>query len=362
VVHRITMIPGDGIGPEVTDAGRLVVEATGVDVRWDVQDIGLRAWEARGEVVPASAISSIRDNGVALKGPIESPSDGGVRNANVALRQELDLFANIRPCRRYPGVPSVYGDVDLVVVRENIEDTYTGVEFEVGTVEVERLIAFIEQMTDVRIRRDSGISVKAISRSGSERIVRFAFEEAARRGLGTVTAGHKANIMKFSDGLFLDVARRVAAQYPDIAFDDRIIDALCMQLVRTPERFQVLVLPNLYGDIVSELGAGLIGGPGMAPGGHVGEGIAVFEATHGTAPHLAGRDRANPAGVILSSSMMLRHLGEGEAGARIEEAVAAVLADGRDVTPDLRGPGDGRPAVGTRRMAEAVAERLSGAR
>ena len=362
MVHRITMIPGDGIGPEVTDAGRLVVEATGVEVRWDVQDIGLRAWEAVGEALPASAISSIRDNGVALKGPIETPADGGVRNANVTLRQELDLFANVRPCRRYPGVPSVYGDVDLVVVRENIEDTYTGVEFEVGTVEVERLIAFIEEMTDVRIRRDSGISVKAISRSGSERIVRFAFEEAARRGLASVTAGHKANIMKFSDGLFLDVARRVAAQYPDVAFDDRIIDALCMQLVRTPERFQVLVLPNLYGDIVSELGAGLIGGPGMAPGGHLGEGIAVFEATHGTAPRLAGRDRANPAGVILSTSMMLRHLGEREAAARIEEAVAAVLADGRDVTPDLRAPGDERPAVGTRRMAEAVVERLRDAR
>jgi isocitrate dehydrogenase (NAD+) len=362
VVHRITLIPGDGIGPEVTDAARLVVEATGVEVSWDVQDIGRRAWDARGEVVPASTISSIRDNGVALKGPIETPADGGVRNANVALRQELDLFANIRPCRRYPGVPSVYGDVDLVVVRENIEDTYTGVEFEVGTVEVERLIAFIEEMTDVRIRRDSGISVKAISRSGSERVVRFAFEEAARRGLGTVTAGHKANIMKFSDGLFLDVARRVAAQYPGVTFDDRIIDALCMQLVRTPERFQVLVLPNLYGDIVSELGAGLIGGPGMAPGGHVGEGIAVFEATHGTAPRLAGRDRANPAGVILSSSMMLRHLGDGEAGDRIEEAVAAVLADGRDVTPDLRAPDDARPGVGTRRMAEAVAERLRGPR
>jgi isocitrate dehydrogenase (NAD+) len=356
------MIPGDGIGPEVTDAGRLVVEATGVEVRWDVQDIGLRAWEASREAVPASAISSIRDNGVALKGPIETPADGDVRNANVALRQELDLYANVRPCRRYPGVPSVYGDVDLVVVRENIEDTYTGVEFEVGTVEVERLIAFIEEMTDVRIRRDSGISVKAISRSGSERIVRFAFEEAARRGLASVTAGHKANIMKFSDGLFLDVARRVASRYPDVAFDDRIIDALCMQLVRTPERFQVLVLPNLYGDIVSELGAGLIGGPGMAPGGHLGEVIGVFEATHGTAPRLAGRDRANPAGVILSSSMMLRHLGEREAAARIEEAVAAVLADGRDVTPDLRAPGDERPAVGTRRMAEAVVERLRVAR
>ncbi|MGH2640754.1 MAG: isocitrate/isopropylmalate dehydrogenase family protein [Actinomycetota bacterium] len=362
MVHRITLIPGDGIGPEVTDAGRLVVEATGVEVRWDVQDIGRRAWEERGEVVPASAISSIRDTGVGLKGPIETPAEGGVRNANVALRQELDLFANVRPCRRYPGVPSVYGDVDLVVVRENIEDTYTGVEFEEGTAEVDRLIAFIEESTGVRIRPDSGISVKAISRSGSERIVRFAFEEAARRRFGTVTAGHKANIMKFSDGLFLDVARRVAAQYPDVVFEDRIIDALCMQLVRTPERFQVLVLPNLYGDIVSELGAGLIGGPGMAPGGHLGEAIAVFEATHGTAPRLAGRDRANPAGVILSASMMLRHLGEREAGDRVEEAVASVLADGRDVTPDLRAPGDERPAVGTRRMAEAVAERLGGAR
>ena len=362
MARRVTLIPGDGIGPEVTDAGRVVVEAAGVEVDWDVHDLGIRAWERCGEVLPAATIASIRQTGVALKGPIETPPDAGVRNANVALRQELDLFANVRPCRRYPGVPSVYGDVDLVVVRENIEDTYTGVEFEVGTAEVERLIAFIEEMTDVRIRRDSGISVKAISQQGSERIVRFAFEEAVRRGRQRVTAGHKANIMKFSDGLFLDVARRVAAQYPDVAFDDRIIDALCMQLVRTPERFEVLVLPNLYGDIVSELGAGLIGGPGMAPGGHLGEGVAVFEATHGTAPRLAGRDRANPAGVMLSAAMMLRHLGERDAGDRLEEAIAAVLADGRDVTPDLRADGDDRAAVGTRRMAEAVAERLRDAR
>ena len=362
MAYRVTLIPGDGIGPEVTDAGRAVVEAAGVEVGWDVQDLGVRAWEQQGEVLPESTIASIRQSGVALKGPIETPADAGVRNANVALRQELDLFANVRPCRRYPGVPSVYGDVDLVVVRENIEDTYTGVEFEVGTAEVERLIAFIAEMTDVRIRRDSGISVKAISQRGSERIVRFAFEEAVRRGRNTVTAGHKANIMKFSDGLFLDVARRVAAQHPDIAFDDRIIDALCMQLVRTPERFEVLVLPNLYGDIVSELGAGLIGGPGMAPGGQLGDGIAVFEATHGTAPRLAGRDLANPAGVMLSAAMMLRHLGERDAGDRVEEAIAAVLADGRDVTRDLRATGDDRPAVGTRRMAEAVAERLRGGR
>ena len=358
MTHRVTLIPGDGIGPEVVEAARLVVMATGVEVQWDVQEVGLRAFERTGEVLPARALSSIRENGVALKGPIETPPGAGVGSANVALRQELDLFANIRPCRHYPGVPSVYRDVDLVVVRENTEDVYTGVEFEVGTVEVKELIAFIEETTAIRIREDSGISVKAISRGGSERIVRFAFEETRRRGRKQVTAAHKANIMKFSDGLFLDEARRVAAQYPDITFDDRIIDALCMQLVQSPERFDVLVLPNLYGDIVSELGAGLIGGTGVAPGGHLGDEVAVFEATHGTAPRLAGRDRANPVGLMLSAAMMLRHLGESEAGDRLEEAIAGVLADGVDVTPDLRGPGDERPSVGTRRMAEAVAERL----
>ena len=358
MTHRVTLIPGDGIGPEVVEAARLVVMATGVEVQWDVQEVGLRAFERTGEVLSARALSSIRENGVALKGPIETPPGAGVGSANVALRQELDLFANIRPCRHYPGVPSVYRDVDLVVVRENTEDVYTGVEFEVGTVEVKELIAFIEETTAIRIREDSGISVKAISRGGSERIVRFAFEETRRRDRKQVTAAHKANIMKFSDGLFLEEARRVAALYPGIAFDDRIIDALCMQLVQSPERFDVLVLPNLYGDIVSELGAGLIGGPGMAPGGHLGDEVAVFEATHGTAPRLAGRDRANPTGLMLSAAMMLRHLGESDSGDRLEEAVAGVLADGVDVTPDLRGPGDERPSVGTRRMAEAVAERL----
>jgi isocitrate dehydrogenase (NAD+) len=264
----------------------------------------------------------------------------------------------VRPCKRYPGVPSLYEDVDLVVVRENTEDVYTGVEFEVGTVEVKELIAFIEETTGVRIRQDSGISVKAISKEGSERIVRFAFDETRRRGREKVTAAHKANIMKFSDGLFLDVARRVSAQYPDIVFDDRIIDALCMELVQSPERFDVLVLPNLYGDIVSELGAGLIGGPGVAPGVQLGDDVAVFEATHGTAPRLAGRDLADPVGLMLSAAMMLRHLGDVEAGDRLEETIAGVLADGVDVTPDLRGAGDERPAVGTKRMAEAVAERL----
>jgi isocitrate dehydrogenase (NAD+) len=358
LTHRVTLIPGDGIGPEVVEAARRAVEATGVDVGWDLQEMGQRAFERTGEVLPSACLSSIRRNGVALKGPIETPPDAGIRSANIGMRQELDLYANVRPCRRYPGVPSVYEQVDLVVVRENTEDVYTGVEFGVGTVEVKELIAFIGETTGVRIREDSGISVKAISVEGSERIVRFAFEEARRRGRAKVTAAHKANIMKFSDGLFLDVARRVAAQHPDVAFDDRIIDALCMELVRSPERFDVVVLPNLYGDIVSELGAGLIGGTGVAPGVQLGDEVAVFEATHGTAPRLAGRDRANPVGLMLSAAMMLRHLGESLAGDHLEEAIAGVLADGVDVTPDLRAPGDERPAVGTVRMTEAVTERL----
>ncbi len=362
MAHRVTLIPGDGIGPEVVEAARRAVEATGVAIRWDVHEMGSRAFEAGGEVLPGATVASIRQNGVALKGPIESPADAEVRNANVALRKEVDLFANVRPCRLYPGVPSLYGDVDLVVVRENTEDVYTGIEFEVETAQATELIRFIEQTTGIRIREDSGISVKSISVQGSERILRFAFEEARRRGRTKVTAAHKANIMKLSDGLFLEVARRIAEQYPDVVFEDRIIDALCMQLVQTPERFDVLVLPNLYGDIVSELGAGLIGGPGMAPGGHLGDEAAVFEATHGTAPALAGGDRANPVGVMLSAAMMLRHLGEAGAGDRLEAAVGAVLAEGVDVTPDLRAAGDHRPTAGTTAMTDAVIERLRAAR
>jgi isocitrate dehydrogenase (NAD+) len=358
MTHRVTLIPGDGIGPEVVEAARRAVEATGIRIDWDVREMGSRAFGSGGRALPAETLASVRENGVALKGPIETPAGAEVRNANVALRQELDLYANVRPCRLYPGVPSLYDDVDLVVVRENTEDVYTGMELEVGTVEVEELIRFVEQVTGIRIREDSGISVKSISEGGSERIVRFAFDQARRGGREKVTAAHKANIMKFSDGLFLDVARRVAVQYPDVVFEDRIIDALCMQLVRSPERFDVLVLPNLYGDIVSELGAGLTGGPGMAPGGHFGEELAVFEATHGTAPALVGQDRANPAGVLLSAAMMLGHLGEAQGGDRLGAAVAAVLADGTHVTPDLRVAGDDRPAVGTARMTDAVIERL----
>jgi isocitrate dehydrogenase (NAD+) len=354
MTHRVTLIPGDGIGPEVVDATRRCVEATGVAVEWDRQDMGAGAFARTGDPLPAATLASIRSTRVALKGPIETPVTSGLRSSNLALRQGLDLYANVRPCRLYPGVPSAYDAVDLVVVRENTEGMYTGQELAMGTEAVADLIGFIAETTGRTVRPDSGISVKQISGFGAERIVRFAFGWAERSGRTAVTASHKANIMKFSDGLFLDVARRVAEDHPGIAFDDRIIDALCMQLIQAPERFDVLVMPNMYGDLVAELCAGLIGGTGVAPGAHFGDDLAVFEATHGTAPHLAGTNRADPLGLILSGAMMLRHLGETEAGDRLEAAVAAVLAEGRFVPYDLRAPDDDRPAAGTFAVADAV--------
>jgi isocitrate dehydrogenase (NAD+) len=354
MTHRVTLIPGDGIGPEVVDATRRCVEATGVGIEWDRQDMGAGAFARTGDPLPAATLASIRSTRVALKGPIETPVTSGLRSSNLALRQGLDLYANVRPCRLYPGVPSAYDAVDLVVVRENTEGMYTGQELAMGTEAVADLIGFIAETTGRTVRPDSGISVKQISGFGAERIVRFAFGWAERSGRTAVTASHKANIMKFSDGLFLDVARRVAEDHPGIAFDDRIIDALCMQLIQAPERFDVLVMPNMYGDLVAELCAGLIGGTGVAPGAHFGDDLAVFEATHGTAPHLAGTNRADPLGLILSGAMMLRHLGETEAGDRLEAAVAAVLAEGRFVPYDLRAPDDDRPAAGTFAVADAV--------
>jgi isocitrate dehydrogenase (NAD+) len=358
VAHRITLIPGDGIGPEVVEAARRAVEATGAAVEWDHQEMGAGAFARTGHPLPPATLASIRETRVALKGPVETPVTSGMRSVNLAMRRELDLFACVRPCRLYPGVPSVYETVDLLVVRENIEDLYTGIEFEMGTPQTRELIGFLQEMTGRRIREDTGISVKTISDLGSERIVRFAFELAEQQGRSKVTAGHKANIMKFTDGLFLEVARTIAAEHPSIAFEDRIIDALCMQLIQAPERFDVLVLPNFYGDLVADVCAGLIGGLGVAPGGHVGETAAVFEATHGTAPKLAGTNRANPVGVMLSASMMLRHLGEREPGDRLESAVAAVLAAGDHVTADLRATGDDRPPATTIEVADAVIGRL----
>jgi isocitrate dehydrogenase (NAD+) len=354
VAYRITLIPGDGIGPEVVEAARRAVEATGVAVEWDHQEMGAGIFARIGDPLPASTLASIRATGVALKGPVETPVTSGMRSVNLALRRELELYACVRPCRLYPGVPASYDAVDLIVVRENIEDMYTGIEFEEGTAATTELIRFVSDMSGREMRADTGVSVKTISRFGSERIVRFAFDLAIDRGRTKVTAGHKANIMKFTDGLFLEVAREVAAEHPQVTFEDRIIDALCMQLVQAPERFDVLVLPNFYGDVVSDVAAGLIGGLGVAPGGHVGKEAAVFEATHGTAPRLAGTNRANPVGVTLSAAMLLRHIGEADAGDRLEAAVAAVLADGSHLTDDLRWPGDDRPPATTIEVADAI--------
>jgi isocitrate dehydrogenase (NAD+) len=356
---RVTLIPGDGIGPEVLEAARRCIEATGVAIEWDRQDMGAGAFARTGDPLPGATLDSIRATRVALKGPIETPVTSGLRSANLTLRQALDLYANVRPCRTYPGVPSRYERIDLVVVRENTEGMYTGFELEMGTPAAERLIGFIDRTTGRTVRHDSGISVKQISELGSERVVRFAFGWAEANGRQKVTAGHKANIMKFTDGLFLEVARRVAEGYLGIAFEDRIIDALCMQLLQAPERFDVLVLPNMYGDLVAELCAGLIGSTGIAPGAHFGEDLAVFEATHGTAPHLAGTNRADPIGVILSGAMLLRHVGEAEAGDRLEAAVADVLANGTWLPADLRAPGDDRPPAGTLEVAAGVVARLA---
>ena len=321
--------------------------------------MGAGIYARTGDPLPAATLASIRSNGVALKGPVETPVTSGMRSVNLALRRELDLFACVRPCRLYPGVPAYYDDVDLIVVRENIEDMYTGIEFEEGTPATTELIGFVSETTGSEMRADTGISVKTISEFGSERIVRFAFELAMAGGRTKVTAGHKANIMKFTDGLFLEVARRTAAEYPLVTFEDRIIDALCMQLVQTPERFDVLVLPNFYGDVVCDVAAGLIGGLGVAPGGHVGDAGAVFEATHGTAPRLAGTNRANPVGVTLSAAMMLRHIGETDAGDRLESAVAAVLAEGTYLTDDLRWSSDDRPPATTLEVANAIIAELT---
>ncbi len=316
-MHNVTLIPGDGIGPEVALAAKRVVDATGVKINWDIQDAGIHQMEKWGTPLPEPVLESIRKNKVALKGPITTPVGKGFRSVNVALRKEFDLYANVRPAISYPGTLSRYENIDIVVVRENTEDLYAGVEHMVG--------------------KDAAESIKIFTREGCERIVRFAFEYAKREGRKKVTAVHKANIMKCTDGLFLDIARYIAAEYPEIEFEDMIVDAMCMKLVMTPENYDVLVLPNLYGDIVSDLCAGLVGGLGMAPGANIGKDQAVFEAIHGSAPKNAGKKIANPAAMILSAALMLAHLGEGEAAAKIEKAIAEVLARGEVQTKDLGG-------------------------
>jgi isocitrate dehydrogenase (NAD+) len=358
MAHRVTFIPGDGVGPELSEATRRVLEATGVGFDWDVQEAGADIMDRYGTPLPEHVLESIRANGTAIKGPITTPVGTGFRSVNVALRKELDLFCCLRPCKTYPGVRSRYDEVDVVICRENHEDLYAGVEFEQGTPDAKQLIDTIAELTDKRIREDSGISIKPISVTGTKRIVRWAFQYAQREGRKKVTAVHKANIMKFSDGLFLETARQVSEEFPDIEFEDRIVDNLAMQLVSRPEEYDVLVLPNLYGDIISDLCAGLIGGLGVAPGANIGDQAAVFEATHGSAPKYRGMNKVNPMAMMLSGMLMLRYLNERGAADRLERALAEVIREGKSVTYDMKPTRDDPTAVGTSEVADAVIEQL----
>jgi isocitrate dehydrogenase (NAD+) len=359
VAHQVTLIPGDGTGPELTEATRRVLEATGVEFEWDVQQAGAEVMDQYGgNPLPDETLDAIRETRVALKGPITTPVGGGFRSVNVGLRKGLDLFAQVRPCKTYAGVRTRFEDVDLIVIRENTEDLYAGIEYEQGTPDAEELIRWIESKGGKLRHRDAGISIKPISITGTRRIFEFAFDYARRNGRRKLTAVHKANIMKFSDGLWLHVAREVAAENPDLEFDDRIVDNMCMQLVQRPEEYDVLVLPNLYGDIVSDLCAGMIGGLGLAPGANFGDKVAVFEPTHGSAPKYAGQNKVNPMAQLLSAMLMLRHLGETEAGARLESAIADVIREGRSVTYDMKPTRDDPTAVGTSEVADAIIDKL----
>jgi len=361
VGYRVTFIDGDGIGPEIAAITRKCVEATGVEIEWDVQHAGTDVYEKEGTPLPDRVIESIKRTKTAIKAPVTTPVGTGFRSVNVALRQRLDLYACLRPCKSYAGVRSRYEDIDLVIVRENTEDLYAGIEFEKGAPGALALIEKIAELSGRQIRTDSGISIKPISVANTDRIVRFAFEYARANGRRKVTSVHKANIMKHTDGLWLEVSRQVAADYPDIEFDDRIVDNMCMQLVQKPELYDVLVMPNLYGDILSDLCAGLVGGLGVAPGGNIGDEIAVFEATHGSAPKYKGQNKVNPTALILSAVMMLRHLGERAAADRLEVATAAVIRDGRAVTYDMKPDRDDPTAVGSSEMGDAIVEAMAGA-
>ncbi|GAC1566434.1 MAG: isocitrate/isopropylmalate dehydrogenase family protein [Ktedonobacteraceae bacterium] len=356
--HAVTLIPGDGTGPEITEATRRVLEATGVQFSWHVHMAGLEVFEKYGTVLPDEVIESIKQTKVGLKGPVTTPVGKGARSANVALRKKLDLYANLRPAKTYHGLRSRYEHVDLIIVRENTEDLYSGIEFQRGTHEQEEMLDTIERTTGSRLDANSAISIKYISVVATRRIVKFAFDYARANGRRKVTAVHKANIMKFSDGLFLSIAQEVAKEYPDIQFEDRIVDNMCMQLVQKPEMYDVLVLPNLYGDIISDLSAGLIGGLGVAPGANIGSQYAVFEPVHGSAPKYAGQNKVNPMAMMFSGIMMLRHLGEKDAANRLEKAIAQVISEGKSVTYDLKPRPDDPTAVGTSQVADAVIEKL----
>lgn len=356
--YAVTLIAGDGTGPEITEATRRVLEATGVRFAWEVQQAGAEMLEKYGTVLPDDVIESIKHTKVALKGPITTPTGRGSRSANVTLRKKLDLYANLRPAKTYPGLRSRYEKIDLVIVRENTEDLYSGIEFQRGTAEFEEIIEAIAHTTGNFLDPNAAISIKYISVMATRRIVRFAFEYARANNRRKVTAVHKANIMRLSDGLFLATAHEVAKEYPDIQYEDRIVDNMCMQLVQKPDCYDVLVLPNLYGDIISDLSAGLIGGLGVAPGANIGNQYAVFEPVHGSAPKYAGLNKVNPMAMMFSGVMMLRYLREKQAADRLEKAIAQVIAQGKHVTYDLKPRPDDPTAVGTSQVADAVIEKL----
>ncbi|MGI6648585.1 MAG: isocitrate/isopropylmalate dehydrogenase family protein [Bacillota bacterium] len=356
MAHTVTLIPGDGTGPELIAAAKRVIDATGVNIDWEIQEAGVDIMEKYGTPLPDQVLESVRRNRVALKGPITTPIGTGFRSVNVALRHALNLYACVRPCKSYPGVRSRYSDIDLVIVRENSEDLYAGVEFDLGSAEARQIMA----MSNGKIKNDSAISIKPISLEASKKIVRYAFDYAVRNGRKKVTAVAKANIMKFTDGLFYRAAQEVARDYAgQIEYEEWLVDAMCMQLVQRPEAFDVLVMENLYGDILSDLCAGLVGGLGVAPGANIGDEAAVFEATHGSAPKYKGLNKVNPTAVILSGMLMLRHLGEAEAADKLEQAVMAVIAEGKDVTYDLKLDRNDPTAVGTAEMADAIIRKMN---
>jgi isocitrate dehydrogenase (NAD+) len=362
--HRVTLIPGDGTGPELTEATRRVLEAAagtvGSSFEWDKQEAGVDIMEEAGTPLPDQTLQSIKDNGVAIKGPITTPIGTGFRSVNVALRYELQLFACERPCKAYEGVRTRFPELDVAIIRENTEDLYAGIEYEHDTDDANKVIEFLNGMQDKQIREHSGISIKPISEFGAERIIRYAFDYAKSNGRKRVHCITKSNIMKFTDGLFLSTFREVAKDYPDIEPWENLVDATCMGLVQRPEEWDVLVLPNLYGDILSDLTAGMVGGLGVAPGANLGADAAVFEATHGSAPKYKGQNKVNPTAMILSGMLMLRHLGENTAADRLEQAVAKVLGEGRSVTYDMKPDRNDPTAVGTSQYADAIIEVLQG--
>lgn len=357
--HDIVLIPGDGIGPEVSQAAKRCIEATGVSIKWHLAEAGAKAMNRYNTPLPKDTINLIHKYKIAMKGPVTTPVGKGFRSVNVRLRKELDLYACVRPCKLYKGVKSHYDNVDIVVVRENTEDLYAGIEFGVNDNSTKKLIDFVYKVKQNKIRADSGISIKPISKHASKKIIDFAFHYALNNNRKKITAIHKANIMKFSDGLFLEVANEVASNYKGkVEFEERIVDNMSMQLVQKPENYDVLVLPNLYGDIISDLCAGLVGGLGVTPGANIGDEAAVFEPTHGSAPKYEGQNKVNPTAMILSGMLMLRHIGEKEAAYKLEKAVANVIEEGKSVTYDLKPDRNDPTAVGTSEMAEAIIEKM----